>query len=175
MTLADDILEHHGVKGMKWGQHIKAKVEGGKASVKKNIAERTSTETTVRIKAGQMVRVVGGVKRLPHEDAIKARVSEQIAKKSTLDSLSNKELQHLVNRMNLEAQYRNLAVKETRKSAGEKAVGELLASPHADVAFAKLGPHAALGKKVADGAFKHVTKSKAMAGGIVSDKKDKKK
>lgn len=167
-----DFLEHYGVKGMKWGQHLKAKVQAGKAHVKKDIKERTSTETTVRIKAGQMVRVVGGNKRTAHEDAINARVAEQIAKKNTLDALSNKELGALVQRMNLEAQYRNLAFRETRKSAGEKAVGDLLASPYADVAFTKLGPHAAVGKKVADGAFKRATQNKGLLGGTV--KKDKK-
>lgn len=194
MRTSEEVLSHYGVKGMKWGvrrsehggassgsvsSRAVAKVNATKTAIKKDIAERTSTETTVRAKPGQLVRVVGGVKNTPHVDAVNARVSEQIAKKSTLDALSNKDLQHLVNRMNLEAQYRNLAVKETRKSAGEKAVGELLASKHADVAFAKLGPHAAIGKKVVNLGFKQATRNKAMEGGIIKDggkdKGDKKK
>lgn len=186
-AVVDDILAHYGVKGMHWGSRkgsssggssggrIASRVKSAHASIKKDIAERTSSETTVRAKPGSMVRVVGGVKRMPHEDAIKARVAEQIAKKNTLDALSNPELQHLVNRMNLESQYRNLASNETRAGAGEKAAKQILESKKADVAFAKLGPHAAIGKQVVNGVFKNVTGNKAMGGGIVKDKKDKKK
>jgi hypothetical protein len=190
MRTADDVLAHYGVKGMKWGvrksehggasagsvsSRAAAKVNATKTAIKKDISERTAHETTVRTKPGQMVRVVGGNKHTPHTDAINARVSEQIAKKNTLDALSNKDLQHLVNRMNLEAQYRNLAVKETRKSAGEKAVGQLLASKHADVALAKLGPHAALGKKVVNLGFNQATRNKGLEGGKIKDDKKKDK
>ena len=169
----DDFLAHYGVPGMKWGVRKRASEAIGeaKARVKKEVAERSSTETTVRAKPGQMVRVVGGNKRGPHADAVNARVSEQVAKRSTLDALSNKDLQHLVNRMNLEAQYRNLAVKETRKSAVQKWV-EKIFSEKAEVLYPKLGPHAAIGRTVVEAAMKGT--NKAMSGGIVSDKNKKK-
>lgn len=162
-------LEHYGVKGMKWG--VRSRAGEVKARVRQDVAERRSSETTVRAKPGQMVRVVGGNRRGPNADAINARISEQVAKRSTLDALSNKDLQHLVNRMNLEAQYRNLAVKETRKSAAEK-WAEQLVSEKGEVLYSKLGPYAAIGRKVVEGAMKG--RNKAMGGGIVSDK-DKKK
>lgn len=183
--VVENILAHYGVKGMHWGSRkgssggssggIKARVGAARDHVKKDISERQAHEVTVRAKPGSMVRVVGGNKHMPHEDAIKARVAEQIAKKNSLDSLSNPQLQHLVNRMNLESQYRNLASNETRASAGEKAAKEFMGSKHANVAFAKLGPHAALGKKVADGVFKQATRNKAMEGGTVKKKGDKEK
>jgi hypothetical protein len=175
METIDEVLAHYGVKGMHWGvrKGVKGKVETAKSHLKKEVAERTSTETTVRTKPGSMVRVVGGTKRLPHDDAINARIAEQIAKKNTLDALSNKDLQTLVTRMNLESQYRQLAVKETRTSAGERLARQLL-DEKGDAAFAMLGPHAAIGKKVTEQVFKSATSNKALQGGS-TDKKDKKK
>lgn len=180
METVDDVLAHYGVKGMKWGQHLKAHgvkatakkaTAEAKAHVKQDVKERTSTKTTVRTKPGQVVRVVGGVGRTPHQDAIAARTAEQIAKKNTLDSLSNQELQHLVNRMNLEAQYRQHASKETRASAGEKFATGLL-NDHGDKVFTvALGPLAPVGKKVAESALKG--QNKAMLGGTVDKKKNK--
>ena len=178
---------HYGVKGMKWGVHrngasagtvssrAKAKVEQTKAAIKKDIDERKGHETTVRAKPGQMVRVVGGNKHAPHQDAVNARVAEQIAKKNTLDALSNAQLKQLTERMNLESQYRNLASRELRQTAGEKAISQLMANPKFDVAVAKvLGPHAAVGKQVANKAFAVATRNKAMEGGTVKGDKDKK-
>lgn len=166
----DDFLEHYGVPGMKWG--VRKRIGDAKGRVKSELKERTSTETTVRAKPGQIVRVVGGNKRLPHEDAVKARTSEQIAKRSTLDALSNKDLQHLVQRMNLEQQYRQMAVKETRKSAALKWTENLL-SEKGDLLFNRLGPHAGVGKKVVNMAFTTVTQNKALLGGSTEKKKDK--
>jgi hypothetical protein len=177
-----DFLAHYGVKGMKWGQHLKdhgvkstAKKAAGEAQahIKKDIAERTDTKTHARVKAGQHVQVVGGNKRTAHEDAIKARTAEQIAKKNTLDALSNQDLQHLVNRMNLESQYRNLAVNETRATRGEKFATDLMTkhSGKVDAALAVgLGPLAPVGKHVVEGAIKNATANKAMLGGKVKDK-----
>lgn len=179
MGIAEDILEHHGVKGMKWGvrraeggstgpRSVSGAVNQTRDRLKKEIAERTSTETTVRAKPGSMVRVVGGNKRGPHSDAVNARVAEQVAKRSTLDALSNKDLQQLVTRMNLEAQYRQLASRETRKTMGQKLALQVL-DEKGDIVFNQLGPLAATGKKVVNQAIKG--SNKAMSGGTV--KKDK--
>lgn len=177
----DDFLEHYGVKGMKWGVRregssrpsLKRTVEQAKNKARTELKERTDTETHVRAKPGRHVQVVGGKKKTPHEDAIKARVAEQIAKRNTLDALSNKELQHLVNRMNLESQYRNLAINETRKTAVEKWVEKTL-STKLDKSLEFMGPQAAIGKAVVEGMFKNTVglSNKAMSGGKI--KKDKK-
>jgi hypothetical protein len=179
-----DFLSHYGVKGMKWGQHLKdhgvkstAKTAAAqaKAHVKKDIAERTDTKTHVRAKVGQHVQVVGGNKRTAHEDAIKARTAEQIAKKNTLDALSNDDLQKLVTRMNLESQYRNLAVNETRATRGEKFVTDMMTTHDAKISAALavgLGPLAPVGKQVVDGAVKNAMANKAMTGGKVKEKKN---
>ena len=89
---ADDFLEHYGVKGMKWGQRKAARIEK-KAKEK---YERSS------------------------EDARQAESARTKMKTSSVDSLSNKELQSLVQRMNLEQQLSGLQEKTKTKSAGRK-------------------------------------------------------
>jgi hypothetical protein len=87
-------LEHHGIKGQKWGVR-RANSSG-------------PMEVTTRAKPGKMVKAKGGTGHPAHEDAVKAAISRQKAKKSTTDALSSKELQDLVLRMNLEQQYSRL-------------------------------------------------------------------
>lgn len=91
-TPVDDFLSHYGVKGMKWG-------------VRK---ERSAVEVSTKERPGRKVKASGGKFHKPSEDAVVAARTRQQAKKSTTDSLSNKELQALVTRMNLEQQYSNL-------------------------------------------------------------------
>jgi hypothetical protein len=79
MKPADQILAHHGVKGMKWG-----------------VRKETDTGT-------------GRRHRLPKsEDALKSHAARSKAKTHGRDSLSNEELRALVNRMNLEQQFSTL-------------------------------------------------------------------
>lgn len=74
----------------------------------------------------RLVRTSGGKGHALSEDATKAATARQKAKKSNVRSLSNKELQDLVTRMNLEAQYSQLEKK--RVDAGRKKVGDILAA-----------------------------------------------
>lgn len=97
MDALEQSLAHFGVKGMKWG----VRRNGGAAPT-------GSTPVTAHVVAGKKVKTSGGQKHLPHEDAIAAAVGRQRAKKSSTDSLSNKELQMVVQRMNLERQYSSL-------------------------------------------------------------------
>lgn len=55
------------------------------------------------------------------EDAVNAKIAKgKIAANRTTDVLSNQELQHVVNRMNLEQQYSKLTGKSPQKSEGRK-------------------------------------------------------
>lgn len=136
MSLAEKVLEHHGVKGMKWGVRkddspsgrVATLTRAGKTAVSNEAKARTGEAVVVRNKPGEGVRTVGGNKQLAHPDAVKVRTNEQIVKRSTTDAISTKDLQELVNRMNLEAQYRTLASREYRTTAGEKYASELLVS-----------------------------------------------
>lgn len=125
MTDTDDFLEHYGVPGMKWGKR-----------------KSVPTKVQVNARAGRKVKVKGGTGQKPHDDAIRAAVAGQKVKKSSLDSLSNKELKDLVNRMNLEKQFHQLSteVKPASKvQKGHNAVKGILAAGatvNAAIAFA---------------------------------------
>lgn len=82
MSEVEDFIQHFGTKGMKWGVRKRAR--------------------------GLVTAAQGGPKPPASEDAKKAKVLKSTAKKST-DALSNKELQDLVTRMNLEQQYSRLS------------------------------------------------------------------
>jgi hypothetical protein len=106
----DALLAHYGVKGMRWG-------------VRKTTVSDAGGGKEVKVRAALGNRVVvtsGGSKRALSEDATKAAVYRQVAKKSNVRSLSNKELQDLVTRMNLEQQYAQLDKK--KRDEGRKTV-----------------------------------------------------
>lgn len=120
MAESDNGLAHYGVKGMKWG-------------VRKNrpSAADGPVEVRTQTRPGRRVTAKGGEYHSPSEDAVKRAKLGQRAKKSTVDSLSNKELKELVERMNLEQQYSRL--NEQNRSIGEKMVRKLLNNPQGTV------------------------------------------
>lgn len=111
----EDFLAHYGVKGMRWGKTLKS-----------NIAERTGSTVVVKTKAGKRVKTVGGAKREASEDAMKTAAYKQVAKKSTTDALSTKQLQEMVTRMNLEQQYTKLQNGDPSAKRATKFVNKLL-------------------------------------------------
>jgi alpha-galactosidase/6-phospho-beta-glucosidase family protein len=84
MTEVDDILAHHGVKGMHWG----VRKERG-SSVVKSLKAKVAAKN---------------VKVAPSHDAAKASAAKEKLNKSGIHSLSNEELQSLTTRLNLEKQ-----------------------------------------------------------------------
>lgn len=97
----DEFLEHFGVRGMKWG------VRRGGASKSSKPKARSVTKMSM--------------------DAVAAKKHKATAKKSSTDALSNKDLQALVTRMNLEQQYKKLAEKEGNTiTKGQSAVRTVL-------------------------------------------------
>lgn len=101
MTDVNDVLAHYGVKGMHWG--IRKRKPGKIGRSKKSEKEVSPVS----------------------EDAMKANLAKAKIKKHGTHALSNAELQHLVNRMNLEAQYDRH--KNTKKqNAGQKFASDLL-------------------------------------------------
>ena len=116
----DDFLAHYGVRGMQWG------------------VRKKSSSTVVTDRRGTPIRK-NNTKLAP--EAVKTRVNQAVAKKSGTDVLATKDLQELVNRMNLEQQYDRL--NPTQKTTGQKAV---------DVLLTKVGPIAikTIGPKLVD-------------------------
>jgi len=97
--VVDDILSHHGVKGQKWG---------------------------VRRSSGGVSRSKRGATTPPSGDATRANAAHKVVKKSGSAALSNKDLQDLVTRMNLEQQFSRLNAGQ--KSAGSKFATDILAN-----------------------------------------------
>lgn len=102
-----------GVKGMRWGVRKDPSAGPGPAS-----------EVTVKTRPGKKVKTEGGKERPASEDAIKAAVGRQIAKKSTTDALSNEELQAVVTRMQLEQNFQRLNANNV--SAGRKFINTFI-------------------------------------------------
>lgn len=76
-----DTLAHHGVKGMRWGVRKESRV---------GVSKSKGTEVPAS------------------DDAKKANTYHNTAHHHGTAALSNQELQHLVNRLNLERQYKQL-------------------------------------------------------------------
>lgn len=117
MSLVDNVLAHYGAKGMKWG------VRNDKAS------KSAPTDVTLKMKPGRAVKTSGGKNQPASSDAKTAAVTRQIAKKSSTDALSSRDLKSLVDRMQMEANYTRLAVPQ--KSAGRKFVERMFKDKNA--------------------------------------------
>lgn len=166
---AKNVLEHYGVKGMRWGVRRK-RDSSGPEPVK------------VQARPGKRVKAKGGKESPVAEDAIEAARLRQIAKRSTTDSLSNKELQALIGRMNLEEQYDRLAKSEVRLGRGHRMAKGILKNldPDTAVGLVAAGATRGAGKKLAPGTLSAVRMGanvvRTAAGGKpVAAKKDKKK
>lgn len=91
--IVEKILEHHGVKGQKWGVRRKATVG--------------AQEVVVSDKR-KKIKTSGGAGRPAHADAVVSRAHAQVARKSGLKALSNKDLETYNRRLNLEQNAKRL-------------------------------------------------------------------
>jgi hypothetical protein len=96
--VVEDILTHHGVKGMRWGVRRKATVGAQEVIVSD---KRKKLKTS------------GGAGHPAHSDAVRARTSGQVARKSGYKALSNQELQAYTQRLNLEQQAKRLSFEDS--------------------------------------------------------------
>lgn len=118
MTEPNDILKHFGIKGMHWGV---------RRSLSKDKTPDGETHAT-QPKPGTRVVATGGRKVPASQDALSVARSKQKVKNSTIDSLTTKELQEMVNRMNLEQQYSKLTAPQGKQgiAKGKAKVDEYL-------------------------------------------------
>lgn len=124
----EKILEHAGVKGMRWG-------------VRKDRSARSSgepTPVTVTTKAGKgVVKTKGGKGQAPSEDAVKAAAYRQKARSSTTASLTNDELRQLITRMRLEQEYAKLNYSPSKYKKAQKLVKGTAGTANDVIAFSK--------------------------------------
>lgn len=110
-------LTHYGIKGMHWGVRREDPTSG-----------MPPEQNRVESKNGKITRVTVSRNTRenpnPAEDAAKAAVLKKRARTQSTDSLSNKELQDLVTRMNLEQQYTRLA--QGSNTSAKKMVTDIL-------------------------------------------------
>jgi hypothetical protein len=105
----DNILSHHGVKGMHWG--VRTSASSRVQSVKDARARSRSSKVTV-VDKKRRIKTSGGAGHPAHSDAIGKATTGQILKKSGAKSLSNAQLKAYNERMNLEANARKLSTND---------------------------------------------------------------
>jgi 2'-5' RNA ligase len=107
------VLEHYGVKGMRWG-HRKAPPQAVSPSATSVVPRGTRRKTKIK--------VAGGENHPAHGDAVKVAQAKAKLQKSGTSALSNKELQELQNRLNLERNVKQLVGSTTTTGRGRKFV-----------------------------------------------------
>lgn len=123
-TSNDLELFHYGIKGMKWGVRRKDGPDGTVSSNPRAAKRQAKKEAKAAARGGdeKWKRPVSG-------DAREASNSRARVKRHGSDALDNKDLQKLVNRMNLEQQYSSLVENKkasSRRRGGQKYVADIL-------------------------------------------------
>lgn len=119
--IVENILSHHGIKGMRWGVRNTGQTAIGNVRSRRRLAKRP--EVTVRDK-GKKLKTSGGRGNPAHPDAIRARTLGQVGKKSGVKALSDKELQDYTKRLQLEQSVKRLQYNE--KPAAKRFVAKIL-------------------------------------------------
>lgn len=112
----DDVLCHHGVKGMKWGQHIFGKVTSGAKKRAKSFtdgAEDRKARKTLKKAAKTEARA-------ERKQAAREKKLEQLSKSPTYlwkhkDSYTTEELNKALNRINTEQRIHEASMKELKR------------------------------------------------------------
>lgn len=113
-------LEHHGRKGMKWGQHIFTKAKSGASRV----AAKGKTIVEKKRKARVKAKKAKARKKRAEVTRKNQRRADLKRKMKPVTKMTDAELQKAVKRKQLEKQYKDL--KNSTKSRGRKLVEDIL-------------------------------------------------
>lgn len=113
-----DFLAHYGTKGMKWGVRTDGSVTS--TTTKNSHLRRGEQNVTVKQRPGTFVKTSGGKRQTASSDAVKTAAARQVAKKSTTDALSTKQLEDAVKRMQVEQKFDKLAKQTDRRDRGRR-------------------------------------------------------
>jgi hypothetical protein len=102
----DDILEHYGIKGMRWGVR-RTDAQLARARGEKKSKKLKKTPDNMQSKDAATVK----------------KAKAKITKEGDTSALSNDELRAVIQRMNLETQYKNMG--KTQQKNGKSAVKEM--------------------------------------------------
>lgn len=103
-----DYLEHYGVKGMKWGVRNSDKTS--------NVSGNTiRTSKRGKIKGVELSEENKKSSTRPSDDKTQASILEKRVKAGSIDTLSNKDLEKLLERKNLEKRYHEITSKEKER------------------------------------------------------------
>jgi len=112
VNMVEELLQHYGVKGMKWGVRRAPRNPSG------------GVEVVLKNKGSARIKTSGGRGHFPSEDAVRTAAIRQKGRKSSVSSLSNKDLQEAIQRMNLERQYKSLSTSNPAKKFVSKLLQE---------------------------------------------------
>jgi hypothetical protein len=116
VEVGKNFLTHHGVLGMKWGFRKTSEVPSPRAADATSIVPHDKLGKT-------KIQTKGGENHPAHQDAVRVALAQQKLSKSGVHALSNKELQDVASRMNLEGQVHALNSKRP-KSLGQRFIAE---------------------------------------------------
>lgn len=152
--VVDDLLEHVGVKGMHWG--VRKSAPSGPMDV--NVTEKQTRK-------GVVVKTSGGGGHPATAEAKATAVVNQQAKASGLHSMTNKELQTAITRMNLEQSYSRLTTPTTgAKAYVKKLLGKSGNTEISALANGQYGP----GMRLAKASIAKRTAKKAATAAVIS-------
>lgn len=136
---ASDVLMHFGVKGMKWGvrrsrsaKYKELAGKGGKSKKLKLTSAQKERIKKAKIKAKADIKVAKINAKAKKAEARanlqeaknkeqSAKAKSEASKKKPISAMSNQELQEVINRHNLETQYKKITEVPKKKTNGEKA------------------------------------------------------
>src|SRR5690606_23895566 len=130
-------LFHYGIKGMKWGVRRREGSDGTVGTGVREAKKAQREEKRTARKAAKKKEAEENWKKPTTEDARSASEKRSRVGKHGTDALSNKDLQSLVTRMNLEQQYSQLkesGKSESARKAGQRYVSDILKDAGKDLA-----------------------------------------